>query len=324
MTFTRRAAAAGLLGLLLAGCAGGSPSSGTVTASGAPEVTELTVGVLPIADVAPVYLAIEEGLFAAEGLTVTTEVMQGGAAAIPALVSGDLDVAYGNWLSFLLANQEGIPLRAIADGVAAAPGFAEFLALPDSGLGGNPGGLAGTRIAINTLNNIGELVVRTTLEAAGVDPASVELVEIPFPDMGAALERGDVDVIWAVEPGVSAAKEELGAVTVVDSFAAGMAGFPVAGYQVSADFAARNPNTVAAFRRAIQRAAQLAGDDRALLIETVEGYANLRAGLAGELSYPAYRARLEAATLRRVYDAMVEHGFADPGLDVASLVLAGP
>lgn len=324
MTFTRRTAAAALLGLALVGCNAGMPSPSAAGASGAPEISELTVGVLPITDVAPVYLAIDEGLFAAEGLTVTTEVMQGGAAAIPALVSGDLDVAYGNWLSFLLANQEGIPLRAIADGVAAAPGFAEFLALPESGLAGNPGGLAGRRIAINTLNNIGELVVRSTLEAAGVDPASVELVEIPFPDMGAALERGDVDVIWAVEPGVSAAREELGAVTVIDSFAADMAGFPVAGYQVSADFAARNPNTVAAFRRAIEHAAQLANDDRDLLVATVEGYANLRAGLAAELAFPTFRGGLEAATLQRVYDAMIEHGFADPGLDVPSLVLAGP
>ena len=41
------------------------------------------------------------------------EVTQGGAAAIPALVGGDLDIAYGAWPSFLIANAQGLELRAV-------------------------------------------------------------------------------------------------------------------------------------------------------------------------------------------------------------------
>ncbi|HEX2142723.1 MAG TPA: ABC transporter substrate-binding protein, partial [Candidatus Limnocylindria bacterium] len=174
--------------LVLVACT--SPTAEPATSDGvaAPEVSELTVGILPIVDVAPVHIAISEGLFEAEGLTVRTEVVQGGAAAIPALQGGDLDITYGNWPSFLLANQEGIDLVAVADGVAATPGFMEFMALPASGLGGNPEGLAGAIIAVNTLNNVGELAVRSTLRAVNIEFDSVQLVEIPFPDMAATLE----------------------------------------------------------------------------------------------------------------------------------------
>lgn len=318
----RRPTLAVVLALVLGAC--GLPSPSPAASGTAPELRDVTVGILPIVDVAPIHIAVDEGLFEAEGLNVTTEVVQGGAAAIPALQGGDLHFTYGNWISFLLANQQGIELVAIADGVAAAPGFMEFLAMPDSGLEDNPAGLAGTTIALNTLQNVGEVAVRSTLESAGVDFESVQLVEIPFPDMPATLERGDVDVIWTVEPGVTAAKRDLGAVTVIDSFVGEMNGFPVAGYQATADFVAANPNTVAAFVRALRAAAAMAATDHDLLTRTVQDRNALPAELAGQLSFPEYRADLEVAALERVYALMVEHGFAEEGLDVGRLVWAEP
>ena len=306
---------------------GGSPGQGeSVSASATaapPEVSELTVGTLPIVDVAPVHIAIAEGLFEDEGLTVTPEVMQGGAAAIPALQGGDLDVAFGAWPSFLIANQQGIELRAIADGVAATEGFTQFLALPDSGLEDNPAEMAGKTVALNTLGNLGELALRSTLAAAGVDYADVTPVEIPFPDMGASLEGGSVDVIWAVEPGVTGNKSGIGAVTVIDSYVGEMENFPVAGYMVTAEFAEQNPNTVAAFTRAIEAAAQMANDDPQVVIDIVQTYTELPAELVEQLTYPEYHGELDVGNLQRVYDYMLEFEMGEEGLDVSSLVLSG-
>ena len=322
---------------LVVGCSSGSPSpsaptggspgqgeSDSASATAAPpEVSELTVGTLPIVDVAPVHIAIAEGLFEDEGLTVTPEVMQGGAAAIPALQGGDLDVAFGAWPSFLIANQQGIELRAIADGVAATEGFTQFLALPDSGLEDNPAEMAGKTVALNTLGNLGELALRSTLAAAGVDYADVTPVEIPFPDMGASLEGGSVDVIWAVEPGVTGNKSGIGAVTVIDSYVGEMENFPVAGYMVTAEFAEQNPITVAAFTRAIEAAAQMANDDPQVVIDIVQTYTELPAELVEQLTYPEYRGELDVGNLQRVYDYMLEFEMGEEGLDVSSLVLSG-
>jgi NitT/TauT family transport system substrate-binding protein len=318
------------LTLALVACGGpaGSGASPTATAGGSDggslELAQITIGLLPIVDVAPVYLAIERGLFEAEGLTISPEVVQGGAAAIPALVSGDLDIAYGNWVSFLLANQEGIELRAIADGVAAAPGFTEFLALPDSGLEGDPAGMAGKTVALNTLNNVGELALRSTLRSAGVEADTVQLTEIPFPDMGATLERGDVDVIWASEPVPTITKSTLHAVVVADSFVGEMDGFPVAGYQATAEFVAEHPNTVAAFGRAMAAAVALIEDDPSIVVEIVPTYTGLEPGLAGEIALPTYRTAIEVATLERVHDELIEFEMLEPGLDVRTLVVAEP
>ena len=310
-----------VLFVVLVACSGTGDETPTASASG-PEQADITVGVLPIADVAPVYLAIERGLFADEGLTVTVELVQGGAAAIPALQNGELDISYGNWVSFLLANQEGIDLRAIADGVAAAPGFTELLALPDSGLADNPTGLAGATIAVNTLNNIGELAIRSTLRDSDIAFEDVQLIEIPFPDMGAALERGDVDVIWASEPVPTVVKTDLGAVTVVDSFVGEMEGFPVAGYQATAEFVAANPRTVAAFQRALEAAVTIINEDPEVVREVVLTYTSLAPEIASEIALPSYQTGLEAATLQRVADYLLEFEMLEPGLDVEALVTA--
>lgn len=316
--------------LLLAGCSAapspsqiGSPppaSSPDGSAAATPEIADLVVGILPIIDLAPLHIAIAQGLFEAEGLRVSTEVLAGGAAAIPALVAGDLQVTFGAWPSFLKANAGGIELRAVADGDAAAPGFTQFLALPGSDLEGNPAGMAGKKIAINTLGNLGELAVRWALTEAGVDPDSVQLVEIPFPDMGAALESGNVDVIWAVEPGVTVAKSVLGAVVVVDSYIGPMAGFPVAGYQVTRQFAERYPNTVAAFRRAITAAAAIARANPQLVTDLAPSFTSLTPELAAQISLPVYGGTIEAATLHRVYDLLVSFGIMAEGLDVDALI----
>jgi NitT/TauT family transport system substrate-binding protein len=290
-------------------------------AAGEPEISEINVGTLPIVDVAAVHLAINEGLFEDEGLTVTPEVMQGGAAAIPALQGGDLDIAFGAWPSFLIANQNGIGLRAVADGVAATEGFTEFIALPDSGLEGNPAGLAGKTVALNTLGNLGELALRATLADAGVEYSEVTAVELPFPEMGAALEAGNIDAAWAVEPGVTGNKANLDAVTIVDSYVDEMEGFPVAGYFVTTEFAEQNPNTVAAFTRAIQAAAEMLNDDPELRVATVLTYTELPEALLENVTFPEFRGELDVAELQRVYDYLLDFEMIEEGLDVGSLVL---
>lgn len=304
---------------LLVACNGPNPSAAP-SSSGGPEQATITVGVLPIADVAPVHLALERGLFAAQGLEVTIELVQGGAAAIPALVAGDLDITYGNWVSFLLANQEGIELRAVAAGVAAAPGFTELLARGGSPLQDNPAGLSGATIAVNTLNNIGELAIRSTLRDNGIDPQDVQLVEIPFPEMGAALERGDVDVIWGSEPVPTTVKADLGAVRVADSFIGPMEGFPVAGYQATAEFVASNPRTVAAFQRAMAAAVAIIEADESAARDTIRSSTGLPDATVDALSLPDYQSTLGVEALARVRDYLVEFLMLEPGLDVTGLV----
>ena len=72
--------------------------------------------------------------------------------------------------------------------------------------------LGGKRVAIDTLNNIGDTTVRTAVEKAGGDPNSVKLVELPLPDMPAQLAAGRIDAAWTSEPFVTAIQAQGGRV----------------------------------------------------------------------------------------------------------------
>lgn len=142
-------------------------ADGDRAAQGAPEKTEITVGLLPLIDVAPIYIGIEGGLFEREGLTIDIQPVQGGAAAIPAMVAGELDLTFGAYPSTMSGVANGLDLRIIAEGNRASPGFSNIVARPDSGLEGDIAALEGKRVGLNTFANIAELTTRSVIEAAG-------------------------------------------------------------------------------------------------------------------------------------------------------------
>jgi NitT/TauT family transport system substrate-binding protein len=72
--------------MLLAACGddeGGSETDGTGGDGGSEELTPITVGILPLSGLAPLWHGIEQGYFEDEGLDVTTEIGEGGAALTP-------------------------------------------------------------------------------------------------------------------------------------------------------------------------------------------------------------------------------------------------
>ncbi|MGY1643111.1 ABC transporter substrate-binding protein [Geodermatophilus sp. SYSU D00703] len=310
---------------LLAGCGGGEEpgsSAAPSSADGAPEVGELTVGTLPIPEVAPLYLAVQEGFFEDEGLTVTAEATQGGAAAVPALIAGDLDVTFGQNVAFLVGVQQGLPLLSVGQTTAIGeeePGNGVFVAA-DSPIQ-EPADLAGTTIAINTLNNITQLRTLIDLQDEGVDPSGVEFVEIPLADMPAALEAGRIQSSFSVEP-FTTMIEAAGARQVLDAVNDELTGIPVGGFAVSREFAEQNPNTVAAFQRALARGADIAMDDPQAVRDVLGTYTTLSPELIEQVALPTYIAPDDTGRLQDLADLMVEYEFVTEELDASPFVTA--
>src|SRR3954467_9114511 len=97
----------------MAGC-----GSGTAQTSGG--VTKLKVGVLPITNVAPLYLGIKKGFFKQEKLDVKPQVSEGGAATVPAVISGDQQLAYSTTVSLVTAAAKGLPVQIVSQAARAA------------------------------------------------------------------------------------------------------------------------------------------------------------------------------------------------------------
>jgi NitT/TauT family transport system substrate-binding protein len=304
--------------LLVPGCSllsGNSDSNPT-----GPANARIRLGAIPIVDVAPVYIALRKGYFRDEGIEVEVKLLQGGAAAIPGLINGELDVTFGNWVSFLSAQAKGTAdLKIVADGYRGKPGMFLVLAAPDSPVH-TAADLAGRKIAVNTRGNVAELAVRAAMKAQQIDVGGVQFAELPFPDMQAALQRKDIDAALLVEPFITRAVQQAGAVTVLDPIAGDAADLPIGGYATSAKFARENPITLDAFRRALTKA-QRDTADRSQIEAVITDYAKVDKSIATVVHFGSYPASVDVGRLRGVVSLMRANGMLNADVDPATMML---
>lgn len=314
----RRALLGVLAVLVLAtGCGSAAPST-------APERTHLTVTSLPIVDVAPLYLAQQNGFFRDAGLDVTIRPLTSSPQGLSGLANGSVDIVAGaNYVSYLEAQARGdADLRVVSEAALAAPGLDQVVVSPRSGIR-DVSQLAGRTIAVNTPPpNIQTLALDRVLAARGVDPRTVRYVPMPFAQAVGALGAGTLDAAWLVEPFVTQAEQAVGAQPVVDPCSGPTAALPLDGYFTTSRFAEQFPRTVAAFRSALARGAALAADSRATT-SVLPGFAPVDGPTATLITLPNYPTTVQAARIQRVADLMTQAGMIDRRLDVASLIAGG-
>jgi NitT/TauT family transport system substrate-binding protein len=324
--------AAGMAVLLTAGCGlfgGGSESDSSsepaANASGKLEKTEVRVGVMPTIDCSGAQLALLNKAFEEEGLTVKPETLQSGAFGVLKMRSGELDISFGNWVSFIKAQEsKSDDLRFVSESYLSTPN-SNFvvLAAPNSGIS-SVKDLVGKTIAVNALGNINELLIRAVLDANDVNFEDVTLVEMKFPDMLPTLQNGGVDAISVIDPFSTQAQMTFGAKVVFDMTGQGNTEhFPLSGFATSAKFAKENPNTIAAFQRGLAKGQQLAAD-RKNVQEALPKFARMDPETAAVVRFGSFPTTIDAKRIQRVSDLLSTYGMLGSELQVAPLVIAAP
>jgi NitT/TauT family transport system substrate-binding protein len=192
---------AALLGALavaaaLAGCGGGGGGGG-----GGNGARTVTVAIPPVISGVDVYVAQEQGFFARHQLDVSVKVLNGGAAIVPAMQSGAVDVGETNVVSVIQSATRGITEPCFT-GANTDPPSGTYLSLVtgrDAGVG-DPAALRGRTVAVNATNGVNQLLVQAYLDQHGVDPRSVRFVSLQYPDMPQALSSGRVAAAVTSEP----------------------------------------------------------------------------------------------------------------------------
>ncbi|GHE06250.1 ABC transporter substrate-binding protein [Streptomyces alanosinicus] len=310
----RLAALAASAALVLVGCDSGSPSA---SADGR---QQLTVAALPLTDSAALYLARDRGLFAKEGLDVRIQPVQQSIQALPALLKGQVNViASANYVTYFQAYEKGtLDLRILAEGVRIAPHMMDVLVPRDSALK-SPADLAGKKVAVAVLNNIQSLTLDAILDARGAGRPVYR--QILFPQMGPALERGQVDAAHAVEPFDTAIQGELGARVLLDGGSGPARGLPASGYITTGDFVKKHPKAAEGFRRAVEAASELAARDPGAVRAELPKYAKVSADQARSIHLPGYPVTADPAALRRLVRLMRTEGLLKKDVDPAPLLV---
>jgi NitT/TauT family transport system substrate-binding protein len=114
----------------------------------------------------------------------------------------------------------------------------------------SPKDLVGKKVATNTLKNIVDTTVKTIVAKDGGDASKVSFVELAFPNMAPALDAGNVDGIFVVEPFLSAAKAK--GWTQIGSYADVDPNLCVALYFTSTKLIGEKPDLVKRFTDAMK------------------------------------------------------------------------
>lgn len=296
--------------LALMGCSPSDPMEDATASTEEGGLDQVTLGLIPITDVAPVYLGIEQGIFKDHGLELDIQLAQGGAAIVPAVVSGEYQFGYSNVVSLLVAHQNQIPISVISNGSTstsvAGEDSTEVAAMPSSGIS-SVLDLEDKTVAINALSNFGEITIRNSIEQAGGDPDTVTFVEVPYPNMPAQLAAGEVDAAWTTEPFRTQILQEGGA--IVASPMTDMAeNFDSAFYFASTQTAEENPELVERFRSALAESFQYASENESSVREIIQDYAGLSPELAAEVELSQWIPEINREGLEELAGSALKYG----------------
>jgi NitT/TauT family transport system substrate-binding protein len=309
--------------LALAACGGGDDGGSSGGGGSDGELREVTVGMLPILPTAALYAGMEQGFFEDHGINVKVETGQGGAALLPAVMAGQIDFATSNPVSLLQARQEDLDVRVIAHWTSAlSSGDADIngvVAAAGSGMD-SAADLAGKTVAVNTLNGMGGLTIREAVRQDGGDPDAVDFVEMPFPDMPAALEGGNVDAVWVPEPFLGSL--QAGGNTVVSySSKESVQGHPTQLFFTSGQLAESDPGLVEDFTAAVEETLEFAdGNPDAVKAQIGQVLPQLPPEVAEKVQLEEFGTDLRRDQLERIGELMVEDGLLDDEPDLDGLL----
>lgn len=219
------------------------------TDASAADLQKISVGYVPVADFAPLFVAKDKGFFEQHGLDVTlTKIML--ASNVPgALVAGSLDIGMGTPPMLLVTSESGLDLEAIAavSRLEKDNPFVSLIARPQANIK-VAADLKGKKLGVPGFNSTMDITFRKWLMDRNVQPSEVNFVEAVFPQMHDELAGGQLDAAIVLEPFRTLILKDGTGVNVRDFFSDLSPDAIAAIWMAKAEWIKAHPDIVAAFR----------------------------------------------------------------------------
>lgn len=319
---------AAMLGLVLTTGLALSACGGNGGGDAAPEVDDgepvaLRVASLPIADLGAYFYAIDNGIFADYDLAVENVSSTGGAAAISAMLSGDVDIAYSGNDSIVKSYAQGLPIVVVAGANNNQPDGDQDSAGLVVPAGTTAEDLAGATLATNALDNINQVYTQLWLEENGVDPSTVSFVEVPFPEQVAALQSDQISGSLMPQPFMAQALEG-GAEVLAWPYRSGPDGVtPIASFVSQGPTVEAKRDAIDAFVAAMEEAAAAANDEanRDALVASILANTQLTEDAAADISFVQYTTEVSVDQLDDLAELLVRFEILPDAPDLAGILM---
>lgn len=290
--------------------ASGCGTAALTPAAHPPEEPDITVAALPSVDLAGLYVAQDQGLFARQGLHVMIRKIPSSEAIIADQLKGQVDISAGSYVPYISAQTAGARFRILAEASILEPNTRVLVTSADSPIT-SVAGLAGKKIGVNGTNSIGTLLISLLLSEHGVSPRKVTFVtdDAGFPAIPGQLQHGAWSAAFLAEPYITLAGEKYGERVLADLDQGDAVEFPIDGYVATQAWAERYPKTAAAFVRAIEQGQALADADPDVVQAAMSKYDDLPPQVTAAIALPGYPiGPVNQTRIQRVAQAMLQFG----------------
>ncbi|HEY5671305.1 MAG TPA: MetQ/NlpA family ABC transporter substrate-binding protein [Anaerolineales bacterium] len=266
-----------LLSMLLSACAPAAAPAEPVT---------LKIAVLRILDTLPMYVAQQEGLFDAKGITVEFIPAASAAERDQIITAGQADGMINEVVSTLLYNKDQIQIQIVRFARTATPTSSQYsvLAAQQSGIT-DVQGLKGVEIGISQ-GTVIEYITDRLLEAEGLAPEDIKIVAVPKIDVRMnLLGTGELKAATLPDPFSSLALQQ-GAVLVTDDTRHPEYGYSTISFRKPV--IDEHPEAIKAFLAAIEEATALINADPTKYENVLTEQKLIPAPLLGSYKFPPF------------------------------------
>jgi len=280
-----------------------------------PAPAALRLAVIPVANFTPLVVARDKGFFTEENLNVTWTTVAQGAIAVEAVYGGSAEIGGSAIFEPIVARSNGLDIMFIAASArirSSPPDNSGLLVRTGDSIQGAKD-LAGKKVSAGLINSVNYAHMREWLQRNGVDPGTVQFLEIPFPQMADALFQNRLDAVWNVEPFLTFMLKSGNARVLSYPYQENVPRMDITGYLAKESWVKANPDVVRRFRRAIDRATTyLINASKEKRDDFVAKYSGARPDVVAAMNLPEYTTEFNVPSLRANLDIAVRQKLAKP------------
>jgi NitT/TauT family transport system substrate-binding protein len=287
-------------------------------------VTNVTLGYVPYSDDASLFYAQDSGIFKAHGLNVTFVAQASPVAVEASMASGTEQFGFITTPVLINLNSKGVSVKCVSSVDGSEPSIPAddstvLVAAKGSGIT-SVKDLAGKDVAEVQLTSLNSLAVEVLAKQAGIDPASIHQIAIPFPQMAAALAQGRVQAAVIVAPFAQAALSAGATVLThpnVDLFPNGT----VTCLDAMSSYLSANPTVAADFRAAMDQSIAYSKTHESVVKQTLVSHLSLTPAVAqAQILATNWNPTLNPASITAIEGYMKEFGVITTEPPAASLI----
>lgn len=275
---------------------------------------QLRIGATVAQDILGVLWAQQSGIFQKYGLDVEVEKSNNGTAVSAAVLSGSLELGKSGVLALLTAHAHGLPIvleapSAVYD--SSFPNVALVVAKDSPIKSGRD--LTGKTVAVAALGDLFTLGNMAWIDKNGGDSRSVKFIELPGSAQADAVAAGRVDAAALADPLTTQALDSGKCRFLAHPFDAIAKRFAATLFFASRDYATKNPDVMARFRKAIAEGTAQADAHRAQALPLLAKYTGIDLATLASAKPNFNGATLDVRLIQPLIDVALKYGVLKTG-----------